>query len=279
MKKNPFAVLGLAPDALSGLSKKQIRVLIKHMARGLQSIHHPDLGGNVDIMVSVNLAMQDLENEVDFDRWKKAYIKVTAKNEQIKDLELQLKTARDLLLDKSNVVWEYLQCFYQLTSKRRVIFNCQDVFLRDVIFCLSHPKGSSVTNVLYGELFYLDSNAGVPTKRYLTTDRVTKKPLQGESKVFKNKLLIGSIDGNVIKDIDHLNELLFEKKKTPLLLRGRRSKEKSFFPNRFPLELFKKLMVHMSPSIKMHSFVFAINLDDSSVSLEGQVIPVSDKFL
>ena len=63
--KNPFALLGIAPEICSRLSDEDLFVLVRSAYRALQTIYHPDRGGSHKKAIEVNLAFEMLDYRKD----------------------------------------------------------------------------------------------------------------------------------------------------------------------------------------------------------------------
>lgn len=88
-ERNPFAVLGFAPRALEGLDDEQILNVARAQHRALSAIHHPDRQGNVERFKVVQEAMAKLNEDFEFQYWKKVFL--TPRKDQIRALERQLR--------------------------------------------------------------------------------------------------------------------------------------------------------------------------------------------
>ena len=74
--KNPFAILGIAPEMCNRLQDEDLFVLVKSAYRALQTIYHPDRGGSHKKAIEVNLAFELLDyrkNQDKFARYRELY--------------------------------------------------------------------------------------------------------------------------------------------------------------------------------------------------------------
>ena len=89
-KDNPFAVLGLDPSVLSGLSSVQVDTLVKGVANTLQKICHPDIiSSNSKLAkrsIAINKAMEQLDRKKypqAFVSWREEFIKKTPMKQKL----------------------------------------------------------------------------------------------------------------------------------------------------------------------------------------------------
>lgn len=79
MNKNPFRILGLDINSLTGLKTEQLQEIVKKQFLNLQKIHHPDKGGNAKKSVLLNWAIEELSDAEKLIFW----IEKTKKNNRI----------------------------------------------------------------------------------------------------------------------------------------------------------------------------------------------------
>ncbi len=98
MQRNPFEVLGIAPEMVRELEEEALYTLVKACYRALQRAFHPDLqNGGKEKAVELNLAFEalDLERNPDsFRAHRKAYLKRLCRRTQRRTIdELNRKLA------------------------------------------------------------------------------------------------------------------------------------------------------------------------------------------
>jgi hypothetical protein len=69
MNKNPFRILGLDINSLTGLKTEQLLEIVKKQFLNLQKIHHPDKGGNAKKSVLLNWAIEELSDAEKLITW------------------------------------------------------------------------------------------------------------------------------------------------------------------------------------------------------------------
>jgi len=92
--KNPFAVLGLSPDSLRGLSNEQIEVVITAIYRAFQKIHHPDKQGSLKKATRLNEAYEALNRSKypeAFEQYKRRFLQKSSLKKRVAELETALE--------------------------------------------------------------------------------------------------------------------------------------------------------------------------------------------
>lgn len=92
MKKNPFALLGIDPEALRALPDYEIRILVAGAQTALSRIFHPDVNKQPSAEArfrEVQQAGADLEVEELFQEHKRHYLRLTAKGKEVVDLKAE----------------------------------------------------------------------------------------------------------------------------------------------------------------------------------------------
>ncbi len=84
-EKNPFTVIGFAPNAFQHLSDEDIRNLVNAQYRALANLHHPDRHGNAERFKEVQSAFERLKEDFEFDFWKKMFLR--KRKDQLVELE------------------------------------------------------------------------------------------------------------------------------------------------------------------------------------------------
>jgi hypothetical protein len=69
MNKNPFRILGLDINSLTGLKTEQLLEIVKKQFLNLQKIHHPDKGGDAKKSVLLNWANDELSDAEKLIAW------------------------------------------------------------------------------------------------------------------------------------------------------------------------------------------------------------------
>lgn len=289
MTKNPFEILGLSPSAMRGIRNEQIRIILKHQLRGLQAVHHPDMGGRPERMADVNKAMEELKDPVMFDIFKKKYLKITPMQKKVALVEEELVSTNKLLSDQLGVLWNYLFCIYRI-EKESNIFQLNDVYINDSVetrnFACANRGGSTDLGgreIRAGQVYILDVEDGVFRKRYVKRGRMDKLVEVYEDKKYPHKKLVGAIDDKSVGLLGGLNNLLLllSGHSEPVFgqqkVNGRRytRKQTHLFENRIAMENFICVMAHLTPKFSNGSLLFALNTfpeEKPFISLEGKVI-------
>ncbi len=283
--KNPFEVLGLTPSAMRGLRDEQVKVLLKHVMRGLQAVHHPDVGGRDEKMAEINKAISDLKDPKVFSSLRKEYLKSTPSRKRMESLEIELAHTNELLFGQVSVLWDYFMCLFGSEDSPN-IFNLKDVYVSDTIHSHNraiHSKIDPDGRILRGEVYILNVENAIPKRRYVER-KGRNKPVEIYKEVaYPTKRLIGSISDNVVTALGGLPGLL-------LLLQGQitsndgvlrmqgcggKKRNMKWFENYVAVEHFKVIMPHLSPFVSSYSHLFAVNDVESEkpyITLEGRVI-------
>lgn len=87
--KNPFAVLGITPNVLRGLTAEDALKLAKSQYRALSTTHHPDKGGKEGAFAPLARAMEELADPVKLGGALKSYL--SPRRDQLAQLESELE--------------------------------------------------------------------------------------------------------------------------------------------------------------------------------------------
>ena len=92
--ENPFKILGIAPETCKDMKDEDLFRFVKSCHKALQTIYHPDIGGEHNKSIDINLAFEHLnyKNDPDkFKNYKKQYTKKFSRKSKIKELEIQIE--------------------------------------------------------------------------------------------------------------------------------------------------------------------------------------------
>ncbi len=108
MSRNPFAVLGITPEILRGLTKEQSAQLAKGAYLQLARIHHPDRGGKEKAFKEVSAAWEQInpdEFPISFDDALNEYLRPRA--EALSKLQTKLAETQDRLHGYKELMLRY----------------------------------------------------------------------------------------------------------------------------------------------------------------------------
>ncbi len=88
-EKNPFTVLGFAPNVFKDMGDEDIRSLVKSQYRALAMIHHTDRGGKEERFKEVQGAFDKLKEDFEFDFWKKMFFR--NRKDQLAELQKEAR--------------------------------------------------------------------------------------------------------------------------------------------------------------------------------------------
>lgn len=103
MEKNPFAVLGISPDILRGLTNSQIGELVNGVSKTLQKICHPDkssssrLNARSGQISEANEFLDQKKHPDAFQHYLEAFLKKTPLKERMSELEQSVAISRKRL--------------------------------------------------------------------------------------------------------------------------------------------------------------------------------------
>lgn len=119
-EKNPFGVLGFAPNAFHKLSDEDIRSLVRAQHRTLSMIHHHDRGGDPKRFKEVQEAFKKLEEDFEFDFWKKNFLR--PRKNQVEELEKE----NDIAQTSANLFSRRLIDFWVAYCSEGVVLTWED---------------------------------------------------------------------------------------------------------------------------------------------------------
>ena len=108
-ERNPFTVLGFSPDIFRGLDNDGIQNVIRHHVKVLSSLHHPDRGGGAARFKEIRDAAERLEEEFEFEFWKKQFLR--SRKDILKEVETERRASKVDLGDVSDSLFRIWQAF------------------------------------------------------------------------------------------------------------------------------------------------------------------------
>ncbi len=164
MTRNPFEILGIAPEMVRELDDEALYALVKACYRALQRAYHPDIkNGAKDRAVELNLAFEalDLErNPESFRECRKAYLRRLSRRTQRRTIE-ELTQKVALLLRQQELLtenyWRHLLEIYKLT-KGPTLFpeppRCLKVTLLDLSLKFNLPSVGFGRSLVFKEILF-----------------------------------------------------------------------------------------------------------------------------
>ncbi len=172
VNRNPFEILGIAPEMVRELDDEALYALVKACYRALQRTYHPDIkNGAKDRAVELNLAFEalDLErNPESFHQHKRNYLKRLSRRTQRKTIyELTKKVA--ILIRQQELLtenyWNHLLEIYRLKGgptlfpepPKKVKVTLLDLSLKFNLPFTGFGRGLAFKEILFdesGRLFY-----------------------------------------------------------------------------------------------------------------------------
>lgn len=215
-RPNPFNVLGLSPEILSGLRPEDIHILINGAKKSLQLIHHPDRGGDQAKSELINWAVAELDPE-DPDRFE-AYLKLhTETDEAKKAAELLQLQAKQMRQDRvKSLLWQkLLECIIHRDSitaaRRQIRIYTVNPDWDDVGIMTRHTSSEALARQK-GRTIDVDSKGNItvhtyrPNKPQHLNDEglVGTRNLERRSRTFDagQKILIGCIPQQTVNMLD-----------------------------------------------------------------------------
>ena len=272
--KNPFEILGIAPEICKKLTDEDLFSVVKSSYRALQSIYHPDKGGSHKQAIEVNLAYEMLNYKSDpegFVTYREKYIKrlAWASRKRAKDLEQQLEQQQKQSKKTAIKYYEYIlnrlgcgDCGDSIESLRSVTIGLCDVALQ---------KNLPPTPQFYGTNY-----------KQIKVDRNGRCFVQevGSSQFHERKFtkFLGTIPKEEIEILPHLQgyetspHVPFNLRNEKKLLGGR----KPVFKNIILQENFiTYCLFHLVPLVKERSYLISINTRNKSLILDGVIIKIT----
>ncbi len=241
VNRNPFEILGIAPEMVRELDEKALYALVKACYRALQRTYHPDIkNGAKDRAVELNLAFEalDLErNPESFHHYRKDYLRRLSRRTQKRTIyELTKKVA--LLIRQQELLiqnyWNHLLEMYRLKggptlfpeSPKKIKVTLLDLSLKFNLPFVNFGRNLAFKEILFdekGRLFYR-----FPRKRkfqpvnFLTlVGSVPRQRLEIWSLLLKRPTLESGLSGLPdLRDFEVLNVIeteIFKKACLPLL--------------------------------------------------------------
>ncbi len=258
-KTNPFEILGLSSKIVKELDEKALFRLVKAVYRVLQTVYHPDKGGNPDKALEINLAFEllNLEKNPDsFREFRKKYIaRLSRKTLQtkIEELETQnrkLNFTNQLLKER---FWQFLKEEFKSLKE---VFKQQKALKLKVFDAVSYFNFSHMRRIKK-QMFFKDL---ILTEDFILIKRTYEKLFR---KVLNYKY-IGTIKREYIE---------------PWVLLERDLREgASYLKNYIKEEIFvKECLMFLNFKIDPNSYVFFYDFKDTKkVVLEGVIIKIEE---
>lgn len=262
MEKNPFAVLGISPDMLRGLTDSQIGELVRGVAKTLQKICHPDKSKSSrlnDRSVQISEAIEFLDQKKypdAFQGYLNAFLRKTPLKERMSELERSVGLGRKRLSES----YGYL---YDILTKSHVFSGVLRVHNPWVI----HPSGIRwVANNKKVDCFFLMK---ILENRVIAID--------GSPNMEYQKRIIGSIEEGLYKNtVSPLLKQSFDdiKKRGRIASSQTRSGEKPRYHGPlFTKDLFPVIGPYLRYDIFNKGYLLTMNQKEetSFIQIEGLV--------
>lgn len=272
--KNPFALLGIAPEICSRLSDEDLFVLVRSAYRALQTIYHPDRGGSHKKAIEVNLAFEMLDYRKDQEQFaahKERYVQRLYRTTRgrARELAAQLEQQQRAYRQTAGKYYDYI-----LSG-----LGCNDL----------HTSIASLTSVTIG-LYDLALQKNLPRALpgYGTNYKKIRIDQHGRSFVKevgsarfyerKSTRFLGTIAKDALDILPHLHgyettpHVPFNLRKEQKLLGYR----KPVFKNSILRENFiAYCLPHLVPFIQEHSYLVSINTRNRDLLLDGVIIKIT----
>jgi curved DNA-binding protein CbpA len=274
--KNPFEILGLSPEICKKLRDEGLFALVKSSYRTLQTIYHPDRGGDHKRAIELNLAFEMLNYKRDperFEKYKEKYIRKLSRRSRTrtKEMEEQIENQKRAYQQTSTKYYEYILYMNRISNDDH----------KNAIGSLS-----AVTIGLYDVA--LQKNIPNATHLYSTNYKQIKVDAAGKifvkevgSRCFRERKFtkfIGSISKEKINIFPHLKGYETSPH-VPFNLRSPRKLlgyREPVFKNILLEENFiLYCLPHLVPIIKENSYLISLNSRTKSLILDGCIIKIS----
>jgi hypothetical protein len=214
-KKNPFAVLGLSPDAICSLSDEEIGIMVFAVRKALLQIHHPDKGGDQAKFIEIERAAADLNQDTaNYELYlhhKSKFLKKTSAQNELASIIVQRdKALMDIRLTGRSLI-AYMAAAVEFAPGVLNVFSIFGKKLR--IRCIDLRDPDSPCLISPGKVFDLHARGkampkdGVPAMyfndyAFLSVERdglmIQKLSDQVQGRKRYDKRLIGTISRSVI---------------------------------------------------------------------------------
>tara|TARA_B100001989_G_scaffold252586_1_gene235219 strand:- start:881 stop:1789 length:909 start_codon:yes stop_codon:yes gene_type:complete len=286
---NPFAIIGLSPDAMRGLSNAQIKKVIKNLVRGLQSVHHEDVGGKPGKMSEINVAVDALSDPKAFDRYKKKYLHKSPQKKKISELENQLRETEKASLEEANRLWAYITT---LTGHNiyegATIVSARNVYVSDDVTQIKRRflRGTDwhkMDSQIEAYTFYrMSIETGVLTKEFLQQSSPTS-PVEiflTRNESSDERVIVGCLSESEIRKLGGRESVLF-------LLQGAREipnegiaklsglARDRIITNEYHVDNFKVILPLLSPEITIGGMLFSLVINPNGlnhIEYDGRVV-------
>jgi hypothetical protein len=272
--KNPFAILGIAPEMCNRLQDEDLFVLVKSAYRALQTIYHPDRGGSHKKAIEVNLAFELLDyrkNQDKFVRYRELYIKrlFRKSRDRARELEAQLEQQTSVCRKTAQHYYDYIlnrigcdEHKNSIAALKSMTIGLNDVALQQNLPHALHTYGTNYKQIRIndrGRSFVKEVGSSTYHERKYTT-------------------LLGSIPRDAVEILPHLQGY----ETTPHVPFNLRSEKKLLG---YQKPVFKNLILqenfityclpHLLPFIRENSYLISINSKNKSLILDGVIIKIT----
>ena len=272
--KNPFAILGIAPEMCNRLQDEDLFVLVKAAYRALQTIYHPDRGGSHKKAIEVNLAFELLDyrkSQEKFVRYRELYIKRLFRKSKDRARELEAQLERQKVVCKKTAQHYYNYILNRIGCDERknsiAALKSMTIGLNDVALQQNLPRALHTYGTNYKQI------------RINNRGRSFVKEV-GSSTYHERKYtkLLGSIPRDAVEILPHLQGY----ETTPHVPFNLRSEkkllgyQKPVFKNVILQENFiTYCLPHLLPFIRENSYLISLNCKNKSLILDGVIIKIT----
>ena len=272
--KNPFAILGIAPEICNRLQDEDLFVLVKSAYRALQTIYHPDRGGSHKKAIEVNLAFELLDyrkNQENFVRYRELYIKrlFRKSRDRARELEAQLEQQKSVCRKTAQHYYDFIlnrigcdERRNSLASLKSMTIGLNDVALQQNLPHALHTYGTNYKQIRIndrGRSFVKEVGSSTYHERKYTK-------------------LLGSIPRDAVEILPHLQGYETTPH-VPFNLRNEKKLlgyQKPVFKNIILQENFiTYCLPHLMPLIRENSYLISINSKNKSLILDGVIIKIT----
>ena len=272
--KNPFAILGIAPEMCNRLQDEDLFVLVKSAYRALQTIYHPDRGGSHKKAIEVNLAFELLDyrkNQDKFVRYRELYIKrlFRKSRDRARELEAQLEQQKSVCRKTAQHYYDYIlnrigcdEHKNSIAALKSMTIGLNDVALQQNLPHALHTYGTNYKQIRIddrGRSFVKEVGSATYHERKYTK-------------------LVRQHPRDAVEILPHLQGY----ETTPHVPFNLRSEkkllgyQKPVFKNIILQENFiTYCLPHLLPFIRENSYLISINRKNKSLILDGVIIKIT----
>jgi len=263
MSNNPFAILGIRPEILSGKDVERIEKLVQSVGRVMSAHEHPDAGGNARRFNAIQEARGILEDPEKLLTCAKEYLrprkdKVVRLEAELGELAVSLQSSRD-----------QFRSYLEVSRTSGGVFDSEPIRLRilDTVATMAtvkfnNPNAFSDYIISGSGMVKIKDGREVPLKR-VPIGCVREGDLH-ETRGIKSLLL--RMQPSDIPAAKHSRLSSIETATSPERVNG----------NRFPWELAGPVLDLLCPELEKDSYLFSFLEHDGKKYLyfDGKIVPV-----